>query len=54
MVVNLHDALGSDDSEVVLGYADGRDEALPRQDKARTAARIVAAAVALWGAGRTS
>jgi phosphopantothenoylcysteine decarboxylase/phosphopantothenate--cysteine ligase len=54
VVVNLHDALGSDDSEVVLGYADGRDEALPRQDKARTAARIVAAAVALWGAGRTS
>ncbi|MCA8965820.1 MAG: hypothetical protein H6838_08815 [Planctomycetes bacterium] len=48
VVVNLHDAIGSDDSEVVLCFADGRDEALPRQDKSATAARIVAAAVDLW------
>lgn len=54
VVVNLHDALGSDDSEVVLCYADGRDEALPRQDKAATAGRIVAASVELWRAGRSS
>ncbi len=48
VVVNLHDAIGSDDSEVVLCFADGRDEALPRQDKSTTAGRIVAAAVELW------
>lgn len=54
VVVNLHDAIGSDQSEVVLCYADGRDEALPRQDKAATAARIVAAAVELLRPGRTS
>lgn len=48
VVVNLHDAIGAADSEVVLCHADGRDEALPRQDKTATAARIVAAAVANW------
>lgn len=48
VVVNLHDAIGSAESEVVLCHADGRDEALPRQDKAATAARILAAAVAHW------
>jgi phosphopantothenoylcysteine decarboxylase/phosphopantothenate--cysteine ligase len=48
VVVNLHDAIGSAESEVVLCHADGRDEALPRQDKTATAARIVAAAVAQW------
>lgn len=48
VVVNLHDAIGGSDSEVVLCFADGRDERLPRQDKQTTAARIVAAAVDLW------
>lgn len=48
VVVNLHDAIGGMDSEVVLCFADGRDERLPRQDKLHTAARIVAAAVDLW------
>jgi phosphopantothenoylcysteine decarboxylase/phosphopantothenate--cysteine ligase len=48
VVVNLHDAIGGADSEVVLCFADGRDERLPRQGKLRTAARIVAAAVDLW------
>ena len=54
VVVNLHDAIGDDDSEVVLCFADGRDEALPRQEKRKNAARIVGAAVDLWRAGRTS
>ncbi len=54
VVVNLHDAIGGDESQVVLCFADGRDEPLPRQDKAATATRIVAAAVGLWNAGRAS
>ncbi|MCB9876380.1 MAG: phosphopantothenoylcysteine decarboxylase [Planctomycetes bacterium] len=49
-VVNLHDAIGSDAGEFVLCHGDGRDEALPRCDKASAAARIVAAAVDLWRA----
>ncbi|MCA8952196.1 MAG: hypothetical protein KDE27_21985 [Planctomycetes bacterium] len=48
VVVNLHDAVESAASEVVLCYADGREERLPRQAKRRTAERIVAAAVALF------
>ncbi len=48
VVVNLHDAIGGATSEVVLCFADGRDERLPRQDKPTTAARIVRAAVELW------
>lgn len=48
VVVNLHDAIGSDAAEFVLCHADGRDEALPRLDKEAAAARIVAAAVQLW------
>jgi hypothetical protein len=53
-VVNLHDAIGGDESEVVLCFADGRDERLPRQDKQLTAARIVAAAVQLRTGRRAS
>jgi len=48
VVVNLHDAIDGCRSEVVLCFADGRDERLPRQDKALTAARIVAAASELF------
>jgi len=48
VVVNLHDAIGSEQSDVVLCFADGRDEHLGPQDKRATAARIVAAAVELW------
>lgn len=54
VVVNLHDAIGGAASEVVLCYADGRDEPLPRQDKQRTAARIVEAAVGLWSGRRAT
>ncbi|MBM3973299.1 MAG: phosphopantothenoylcysteine decarboxylase [Planctomycetes bacterium] len=48
VVVNLHDAIGSDEAGIVLCHADGRDEALPRGGKDLAAARIVAAAVQLW------
>lgn len=48
VVVNLHDALGSSDSEVVLCYADGRQVPLRRQEKSKTAAKIIAAATELW------
>ena len=48
VVVNLHDTIGSDRAEFVLCHGDGRDEALPRVDKAQAAAQIVAAAVQLW------
>ncbi|CAE7214121.1 undec1A, partial [Symbiodinium sp. KB8] len=41
VVVNLHDAIDATGSEVVLCFADGRDERLPRQDKSVTARRIV-------------
>lgn len=51
IAVNLQDAVGGADSEVVLCFADGREERLPRQDKRATAARIVEAAVALLAAG---
>jgi phosphopantothenoylcysteine decarboxylase/phosphopantothenate--cysteine ligase len=54
VVVNLHDAVGGEQSEVVLCFADGRDERLPRQDKLVTAARIVAAAVQLRTGRRAS
>jgi len=54
VVVNLHDAIGGEQSEVVLCFADGRDERLPRQDKLVTAARIVAAAVQLRTGRRAS
>jgi phosphopantothenoylcysteine decarboxylase/phosphopantothenate--cysteine ligase len=47
IVVNLHDTIGSVDTELVLCHADGRDEVLPRQDKKAAAARIIAAAVQL-------
>lgn len=52
VVVNLHDAIDATGSEVVLCFADGRDERLPRQDKSVTARRIVDAAVALHESGR--
>ena len=48
VVVNLHDAIGGAASDVVLCYADGRDEALGLADKNLTAGHIVHAAVELW------
>jgi phosphopantothenoylcysteine decarboxylase/phosphopantothenate--cysteine ligase len=48
VVVNLHDAIGAERSDVVLCHADGRDEALPRQPKEAVAAHVVATAVQLW------
>jgi phosphopantothenoylcysteine decarboxylase/phosphopantothenate--cysteine ligase len=48
VVVNLHDTIGSERAEFVLCHADGRDEALPRQDKEAAAVRIVDAAMQLW------
>lgn len=48
MVVNLDSAIGAEASVVVLLFADGRRETLPRQDKKATAGRIVEAAVRLW------
>lgn len=54
VVVNLHDAVGSDAAEFVLCFADGGDESLPRQDKKVAAARIVEAAVQLWRARESS
>jgi phosphopantothenoylcysteine decarboxylase/phosphopantothenate--cysteine ligase len=47
VVVNLHDAIGSEAASLVLCHADGRDETLPAGKRA-AAARIVAAAVDLW------
>ncbi len=47
VVVNLHDTIGSDTAALVLCFADGRDDVLPRQDKKVAAARIIAAAVQL-------
>jgi phosphopantothenoylcysteine decarboxylase/phosphopantothenate--cysteine ligase len=48
VVVNLHDAIGDREIEVVLVASDGREQRLPRQDKTATAAAIVQAAVACW------
>jgi phosphopantothenoylcysteine decarboxylase/phosphopantothenate--cysteine ligase len=48
VVVNLHDTIGSEQADVVLCHADGRDEALPRAAKDAVAAHVVAAAVQLW------
>jgi phosphopantothenoylcysteine decarboxylase/phosphopantothenate--cysteine ligase len=48
VVVNLSSAIGSDESDAVLCFADGRTQALPRQDKASTAAAIVRAAIDLY------
>ena len=54
IVVNLHDTIGSTDTELVLCHADGRDEVLPRQDKKAAAARIIAVAVQLRRARESS
>ncbi len=50
VAVNLHDAMGSDEAELVLCHADGRQDALPRCDKRRAAELLIAAAVDAWGA----
>lgn len=54
VVVNLDDAIGSEQSQVVLCHADGRREDLPVQDKIATAAAIVRAAVAAWQQRRSA
>jgi phosphopantothenoylcysteine decarboxylase / phosphopantothenate---cysteine ligase len=48
VVVNLHDAIGSEEADFVLCHADGRDEVLGRRDKRLVADRVVEAAVGLW------
>ena len=50
IAVNAPSALASDESEVVLVFADGREERMPMQTKDATAARLVAAGVELWEA----
>lgn len=52
MVVNLSSAIGAEASVVVLLFADGHRETLPRMDKRATAGHIVDAAVRLWEARR--
>lgn len=46
VVVNLHDAIGSDEAEFVVCFADGDDEPLPRGSKRAAARQIVARAAA--------
>ena len=48
IAVNLPAALGADESEVVLLFADGREERLPRQSKHKTAVRLVEVGLELW------
>lgn len=48
IAVNLSAALGAEDSEVVLLFADGREEHLPLQNKDATATRLLAAGLELW------
>ncbi|MEC9047852.1 MAG: phosphopantothenoylcysteine decarboxylase [Planctomycetota bacterium] len=50
VVVNLHDAIGSDEADFVFCFADGREDPLQRCSKAQVAARIVAAAEEMWQA----
>lgn len=48
VVVNLHDTIGSDDSDFVLCHRDGREEPLPRTGKRKLADHLITAAVTLW------
>jgi phosphopantothenoylcysteine decarboxylase/phosphopantothenate--cysteine ligase len=48
IAVNLSSALAAEESEVVLLFADGREERLPRQSKDATAARLVEVGLELW------
>ena len=50
VVVNLHDTIGSDQAELIVCYSDGREVALPRGDKFRVGAALIAAADQLWQA----
>ncbi len=52
IVVNLADAMGAEQSEVVLLWADGTVEHLPCQSKEATAGHIVDAAIGLLRGGR--
>jgi phosphopantothenoylcysteine decarboxylase/phosphopantothenate--cysteine ligase len=47
IVVNLHDAIGEDEAQFVLCWADGRDERLPANKRA-AAERVVAVSVDIW------
>ncbi|MHC4078440.1 MAG: phosphopantothenoylcysteine decarboxylase domain-containing protein [Planctomycetota bacterium] len=51
IAVNQVDAVDTADNEVVLLHADGRQERLPRMDKQKVAAHLVAAAMRLWESG---
>lgn len=48
VVVNLHDTIGSDQAEVVVCCADGRELALAKDDKPQVAAALIAVADELW------
>jgi len=50
IAVNASSALGAAASEVVLLFADGREERLPRQSKETTAERLIDLGVELWRA----
>jgi len=52
IVVNLSDAVGAEESQVVILAADGGRWELPRQDKPQTAAHLVQRAVELWERNR--
>jgi phosphopantothenoylcysteine decarboxylase / phosphopantothenate---cysteine ligase len=54
VVVNLHDTIGSPEAELVLCYAGGQQDSLPRSDKRSAADHLVAAAVDLWRSGNPS
>lgn len=51
VVVNLHDAIGSEVADFVVCHADGREHVLARSDKQSVAAHIVTVAVQRWQQG---
>lgn len=51
VVVNLHDAIGSDDAQFVFCRRDGGAETLPRMPKAVAAARLLAMTTQLMAGG---
>ena len=52
IAVNTREALGAEDSEVVVLFADGREQRLPRQSKDETAKYLVEVGVDLWRSKR--
>jgi phosphopantothenoylcysteine decarboxylase/phosphopantothenate--cysteine ligase len=52
IAVNTREALGAEESEVVVLFADGREQRLPRQSKDATARHLVEVGVQLWRSKR--